>query len=1328
MGWPNTLPNYNQYHLPHEPNAYYYNPRHPKPSNIPINIISNIVTKPASPLPGSEEYTQNKIQQTSDLIKRQLNIDSETCSANEPDFPPNLIFSECSNNNSESESQGNTTNIDSPNRSVDNNKRTSKQLLKRNKSPEIFDVQEIYDQIIKHISNLSYSKKMNLVNQSTSGYDIAIQEIQRQKRLELSRALRDISKRQTQSSDDGEVINAIIPDIGIKIEDLPNDVIAELSNSLNVHLDEQISSLVDPEACFKQAEEILNVNFEGDTDLKIFQHNPMMEGIPPLDTNFLDKKPPEYPLVCSTDFPSEQATNEPYISNQLEFNETILNRTIPREETEKSDDDYGKDLEFNNFCFENFDFNKSYLVLAKSQSEEFTVDGNISEIPKISVRKDILLERSLSSLPESIEKSQTFPNIPLSEKIEPPYTDSEFVADNEILQTQNENLDTLESQCRNDFTAATPLEALNAADVPDFAWLENKSNSDRNETCLVSNEAVNNPHNCDMDSNVEEPNASLIQRDKILDSLSQNLTNQDNFSSTQFPQSLEYCTQKRWKSPGEKKMMADIQIKTSTTISTPTIGTEPVICQLNIDDTVQNVQLPEAETSDNTTTETGIDMVKDKQLSESDSTELINLKQPAKENTNVNTSCTDNLNKIVPIVQLSTDPDSLPEKEQLEHVANPLDDNMKSNIAPPQETQELVQEKPADTEEQVTSKPSKSKVDVPEKNQNTKHKKTKAGDSKTSQETSSSKNVSKEVNTSLRESIDKNVSTDVNTRHKPDIADNNNAKEHRKVKTAAEKKETAPILKTVSIAPTQSKVIENVEKKAAKITKSVHVQTIPESKLKVESPKVIDTRGSKSVKSTFTQTSIEPKLKPEITKIPEKKEIPKTFKSVLIQTNSETASKAEDTKTKAKESKNIAIQTSISSTSTSIQTNINLENYEREPKAPKYMNYILKLKEIDEDIEKLLESKRNLYKTIEDECKTATTSILAAVPNVADLQIKQPEHVVKEETNNIIPPRKHKKTDSDNELDDTIRNPKRKKRHRNSKKAIQAQMEVSSKSLDSVDDVVDSSKADTFKITKEEVREDRRKPLSIKISLKNLIQSSPKRELGDAGRKPVDEKNVKRAASRRNSTDENSSVVDIKQDVIEKLPKKRNSAERVVENENINVAKRNTTNSKSNFHNTVNSDVKNTYKEKKNFKASRSKKLKPIKQDLNMYNIKFTEGDREQLFHRKCHVVIERRTVEYLESLKRKIQERNESLKDRLSDLSTETRPSSEPKEPNTISNTICDQNDVEFKGFSGAVLDIKVSPLLFMVHCIVINAKKLPIQCVATNASSSTDFLQNSL
>lgn len=70
---------------------------------------------------------------------------------------------------------------------------SARKSAKHKSAKEAVDVTEIHNQIVNHISNLSMGKKIELVNQSgATGYDVAIEQIQRQKRGELSKLLRDM--------------------------------------------------------------------------------------------------------------------------------------------------------------------------------------------------------------------------------------------------------------------------------------------------------------------------------------------------------------------------------------------------------------------------------------------------------------------------------------------------------------------------------------------------------------------------------------------------------------------------------------------------------------------------------------------------------------------------------------------------------------------------------------------------------------------------------------------------------------------------------------------------------------------------------------------------------------------------------------------------------------------------------------------------------------------------------------------------------------------------------------------------------------------------------
>ncbi|KAJ8965836.1 hypothetical protein NQ317_013631 [Molorchus minor] len=73
--------------------------------------------------------------------------------------------------------------------------------------------------------------------QSTTGNKTNLEkstEIQKQKRLDISQALRNMCSQTDQIQESSDLINSIIPDIGIKIEELPYELIVELNNNLNL--------------------------------------------------------------------------------------------------------------------------------------------------------------------------------------------------------------------------------------------------------------------------------------------------------------------------------------------------------------------------------------------------------------------------------------------------------------------------------------------------------------------------------------------------------------------------------------------------------------------------------------------------------------------------------------------------------------------------------------------------------------------------------------------------------------------------------------------------------------------------------------------------------------------------------------------------------------------------------------------------------------------------------------------------------------------------------------------------------------------------------------
>ncbi|KAF5274039.1 hypothetical protein FQR65_LT04437 [Abscondita terminalis] len=236
-------------------------------SYLPATRVQpQLSSRSTSPLPGTEEYMQRNICEKSAFLKRELELEGSCLNnaLNNFDLSDGDYQSDNTNNNfcnntyqkvdgeeEEDKSSQLNDNVPSP-------RRNKKQ---RQTSQKIMSVEEIHEKIINHISNLSHGKKMNLVNlPGPSGYDIAIQEITRQKRMELSKALRDIcNDKFKQTEDSSQVINSIIPDFDIKIEELPRELVEQLSSTLNENVTERIHNMcIDPELMFQQAAEILN--------------------------------------------------------------------------------------------------------------------------------------------------------------------------------------------------------------------------------------------------------------------------------------------------------------------------------------------------------------------------------------------------------------------------------------------------------------------------------------------------------------------------------------------------------------------------------------------------------------------------------------------------------------------------------------------------------------------------------------------------------------------------------------------------------------------------------------------------------------------------------------------------------------------------------------------------------------------------------------------------------------------------------------------------------------------------------------------------------------
>lgn len=177
-----------------------------------------------SPVIGSEEYMTQKIEKTSAIIMRHLLTPEDSV------IPVN-----------------NATNVElTDNDTLTTEVSDKKNERKRTKSigqPESvskkssFDVSEIHNKIMNHIINLSDGRKKIFISMGTPVYDEAIGQILKQKRLEISRALRNVVNETSDIIESTDWINSIIPDIGVKIEDLPKEILEELQCSFSKHED-----------------------------------------------------------------------------------------------------------------------------------------------------------------------------------------------------------------------------------------------------------------------------------------------------------------------------------------------------------------------------------------------------------------------------------------------------------------------------------------------------------------------------------------------------------------------------------------------------------------------------------------------------------------------------------------------------------------------------------------------------------------------------------------------------------------------------------------------------------------------------------------------------------------------------------------------------------------------------------------------------------------------------------------------------------------------------------------------------------------------------------
>lgn len=186
-----------------------------------------------------------KIEHTSAIIMKQLLNPTETTT------PSSLLHNKTNEHSKKTDLD--KTVVINDNTNVFKKKSGDKLANKTRKNVTIhLNAKEIHDKIMNHITNLNEGRKRNFINaNSSAGLDNAINHMQKQKRLEISKILRDMSS-SSDFQDFGDYTSSIVPDIGIEIGELPIDVIEELRQTLNLdleHLNEGKYLVVQVEDC-----------------------------------------------------------------------------------------------------------------------------------------------------------------------------------------------------------------------------------------------------------------------------------------------------------------------------------------------------------------------------------------------------------------------------------------------------------------------------------------------------------------------------------------------------------------------------------------------------------------------------------------------------------------------------------------------------------------------------------------------------------------------------------------------------------------------------------------------------------------------------------------------------------------------------------------------------------------------------------------------------------------------------------------------------------------------------------------------------------------------
>lgn len=204
-----------------------------------------------------EEYTLRRIRNTSDMIKQQLmspenltitreketNMPSDNISlkvrskqnrlsGETSKFSDNKEYSQTKVRRKPSKSCEEVARFQlKEKRKNELREKFKKDNISKQNSNEIYNVKEISDKIIQHISKMNNARLVDFLNSGNSRYEEAFSYICKEKSFELTKALRDLSRQQEPAA--CEIVNAIIPDFSIKIEELPIDIIRELSSTFD---------------------------------------------------------------------------------------------------------------------------------------------------------------------------------------------------------------------------------------------------------------------------------------------------------------------------------------------------------------------------------------------------------------------------------------------------------------------------------------------------------------------------------------------------------------------------------------------------------------------------------------------------------------------------------------------------------------------------------------------------------------------------------------------------------------------------------------------------------------------------------------------------------------------------------------------------------------------------------------------------------------------------------------------------------------------------------------------------------------------------------------